>query len=40
MAALVAIELVLRYIRNDDDDDDTGGGQMIPAYTPTNAWQE
>ena len=37
MAALVAIELVLRYIRNDDDDDDTGGGQMIPAYTPTNA---
>jgi len=42
MAALVAIELVLRYIRNDDDDDQGGGkgirvDQLQPVPVPSGA---
>ena len=45
MAALVAIELVLRYIRNDDDDDQGGGkgirvDQLQPVPVPSGAWHE
>ena len=43
MAALVMVELLLRWF--DDDDDDEGGKgirivkeEMTPAYAPSGAW--
>ena len=44
MAALVLIELILRFFNDDDDDQDGGKGiritqqEMQPAYAPSGTW--